>query len=104
VISPVTGPGTGGRNQAFALYAAGLIAGRDRALLSAGTDGRDGNSPASGAVVDGTTIERAQSVGLDPERCLAQSDSYHFFHALGDALETGYTGNNLRDVRVWLAS
>lgn len=104
VISPVTGRGTGGRNQAFALYAATLIAGRNRAVLSAGTDGRDGNSPASGAMADGSTIERARVLGLDADRALAESDSYHFFQALGDTLETGYTGNNVRDVRVWLAS
>ncbi|HEV2423960.1 MAG TPA: DUF4147 domain-containing protein [Terriglobia bacterium] len=104
VISPVTGHGTGGRNQAFALYAATLIAGRNRAVLSAGTDGRDGNSPAGGAVADGSTSERARALGLDPGRCLAESDAYHFFQALGDALETGYTGNNVRDVRLWLAS
>jgi len=103
VISPVTGHGTGGRNQAFVLYAAQLIAGRNRAVLSAGTDGRDGNSPASGAVADGTTIERARALGLDPDRYLAESDAYHFFQALGDALEMGYTGNNVRDVRLWLA-
>jgi len=103
VISPVTGSGTGGRNQAFALCAAGLIAGRNRAVLSAGTDGRDGNSPASGAVADGTTIERAKRLGLDAERALASSDAYPFFKALDDILETGYTGNNVRDVRVWLA-
>jgi glycerate 2-kinase len=104
VISPVTGAGTGGRNQAFALYAAGLIAGRNRTVLSAGTDGRDGNSPASGAVADGSTMERAKRLGLDPRRALAESDAYPLFKALDDALETGYTGNNVRDVRVWLAS
>lgn len=104
VISPVTGSGTGGRNQAFALYAAGLIAGRNRAVLSAGTDGRDGNSPAGGAVADGTTIERTKRLGLDAGRALSESDAYPFFKALDDALETGYTGNNVRDVRVWLAS
>jgi glycerate 2-kinase len=103
VISPVTGPGTGGRNQAFVLYAARLIAGRNRVVLSAGTDGRDGNSPAGGGVADGTTVARAQSLGLDPDRHLAGSDSYHLLRALGDALETGYTGNNVRDVRLWLA-
>lgn len=103
VISRVTGPGVGGRNQAFAVYAAGLIAGRDRAVLSAGTDGRDGNSPASGAVADGGTIARAREQGLDPARCLAESDSYHFFQSLGDTIETGYTDNNVRDVRLWLA-
>jgi len=101
VISPVTGGGIGGRNQAFALYAAGRIAGSARTVLSAGTDGRDGNSPAGGAVADGTTIARGLELGLDAEKYLEGSDSYHFFHALGDTIETGYTDNNVRDVRLW---
>jgi hydroxypyruvate reductase len=33
----------------------------------------------------------------------ARSDSYTFFHRLGDAVETGPTGNNLRDLRILLA-
>ena len=45
----------GGRNQQFALYCAQRIAGEDLCVLSAGTDGIDGNSPAAGAVADGTT-------------------------------------------------
>lgn len=102
VTCPVTGSGAGGRNQAFVLYAAGLIAGRNRAVLSAGTDGRDGNSPATGAVADGQTLSRAQAHGLDPARYLADSDSYHFFRTLGDTLEIGYTDNNVRDLRLWL--
>ena len=56
VICPVSGPGTGGRNQAYALYAAEKIAGQRIVALSAGTDGRDGNSPTSGAVADGQTM------------------------------------------------
>ncbi len=102
VISPVTGPGMGGRNQAFALHAAERISNQKRTVLSAGTDGRDGNSPASGAVADGQTISRAQALDLDPEKFLAASDSYHFFRALGDTIETGFTDNNVRDVRLWL--
>jgi glycerate 2-kinase len=102
VISPVTGPGLGGRNQAFVLYAAEKIAGRQRVVLSAGTDGRDGNSPASGAVADGHSIARAATLGMDAERYLAESDSYHFFCTLGDTIETGFTDNNVRDVRLWL--
>ena len=42
--------GAGGRNQHFALYCAQKIAGENIAVLSAGTDGIDGNSPAAGAV------------------------------------------------------
>lgn len=102
VISPVTGPGAGGRNQAFVLYAAQKISSQKRTVLSAGTDGRDGNSPASGAVADGQTMSRAHALDLDAEKYLAASDSYHFFRALGDTIETGFTDNNVRDVRLWL--
>jgi hydroxypyruvate reductase len=102
VICPVTGPGTGGRNQAYALYAAEKIAGEKVVVLSAGTDGRDGNSPTSGAVADGQTIFRARALGLDPAHHLAESDAYHFFSSLGDTLDTGFTDNNVRDVRIWL--
>lgn len=102
VTCPVTGPGAGGRNQAFALYAAQRIAGHKQVVLSAGTDGRDGNSPTSGAVADGQTISRACDRGFDPARYLAQSDSYHFFRSLGDIIDTGFTDNNVRDVRLWL--
>jgi len=102
VTCPVTGPGVGGRNQAFTLYAAEKIADRPRVVLSAGSDGRDGNSPACGAVADGHTLGRARALGFDGATYLAQSDSYHFFCALGDTLDTGYTNNNVRDVRLWM--
>ncbi len=102
VTCPVTGHGMGGRNQAFVLHAAQLIAGEKRVVLSAGTDGRDGNSPASGAVADGLTLLRARALGLDPARYLKESDSYHFFRSLGDTLDTGFTDNNVRDVRIWM--
>lgn len=102
VTCPVTGPGIGGRNQAFVLYGAQKIAGHSRVVLSAGTDGRDGNSPTSGAVADGQTISRARGRGLDPAAYLADSDAYSFFRTLGDTLDTGFTDNNVRDVRVWL--
>lgn len=102
VTCPVTGHGMGGRNQSFALYAAQQIAGQHRVVLSAGTDGRDGNSPTSGAVADGQTVSRAQGRGLNPAAYLANSDAYSFFRTLGDTLDTGFTDNNVRDVRVWL--
>lgn len=102
VTCPVTGLGMGGRNQAFVLYAAQKIENQNRVVLSAGTDGRDGNSPASGAIADGQTITRARARELDAERYMAESDAYHFFCTLGDTLDTGYTDNNVRDVRLWL--
>jgi glycerate 2-kinase len=101
--SPVAGTGIGGRNSAFVLSCVEKIAGRKITVLSAGTDGIDGNSPAAGAVADGETLARAKSAGLDPRRTFANSDAHAFFSALDDAIVTGPTGNNLRDLRVLLA-
>lgn len=103
VTVKVTNPGIGGRNQQFALACAEKIAGEPITVLSAGTDGVDGNSPAAGAVVDGSTIERALQRGLDPGKALENFDAYPLLSALGDAIETGPTGNNLRDLRILLA-
>ncbi|MFQ5511617.1 MAG: glycerate kinase [Candidatus Krumholzibacteriia bacterium] len=98
--SPVRGDGVGGRNQAFVLECVRRIAGERIAVLSAGTDGIDGNSPAAGAVADGTTLERARSLRMDPADCLARSDSHTFFKLLDDDITCGPTQNNVRDIRV----
>jgi glycerate 2-kinase len=103
VSSPVAGDGIGGRNSAFVLACVPKIAGKKIAVLSAGTDGIDGNSPAAGAVADGETLSRARAAGLDAAGFMRRSDAYHFFHGLGDAIITGPTGNNLRDLRILLA-
>jgi glycerate 2-kinase len=103
VTVKVTNGGVGGRNQQFALACATKIAGENIVVLSAGTDGIDGNSPAAGAVVDGSTVERAREQGLDADAALKKFDAYPFFSALGDAIEIGPTGNNLRDLRILLA-
>lgn len=103
VSSPVTGNGMGGRNSAFVLACVPKIAGRDITVLSAGTDGIDGNSPAAGAVADGETLARAHAAGLDPRDFQRRSDAFTFFSRLGDAIITGPTGNNLRDLRILIA-
>jgi glycerate 2-kinase len=97
------GGGSGGRNQQIALYLAPKIAGENITMLSAGTDGIDGNSPAAGAVVDATTIERALAAGLNPAEALARFDAFPLFEKLGDAIMTGPTGNNVRDLRILVA-
>lgn len=99
--------GCGGRNQHFALSTAfDLARNSDEGVvvLSAGSDGIDGNSPAAGAIADSTTILRARSYGFDPEVTLSRYDSCTLFTALGDTIVTGPTGNNLRDLRVLLSS
>ena len=99
-------PGAGGRNQQFALACAQEIAGQETnlAILSAGSDGVDGLSPAAGAIVDPTTVARAQAQGLDPAAAIRLFDSYPLFHSLGDTVVTGPTNNNLRDLRILLSS
>lgn len=98
-------PGRGGRNQHLALVAAQQLAGRnDRCLLAAGTDGTDGPTADAGALVDGGTIERGETEGLDAADCLARADAGSFLEASGDLLHTGPTGTNVMDlVLAWKA-
>ena len=101
VTVTVCNGGVGGRNQQFALACAEPIAGQDITVLSAGTDGIDGNSPAAGAVVDGSSIFRAGAEAV--RHALSTFNAYPLFEALGDTIVTGPTGNNLRDLRILLA-
>jgi glycerate-2-kinase len=106
VICPVRGDGQGGRNQEFALRSAmvlGEMSEEGIVVLSAGTDGIDGNSPADGAIADLATLRRARELGISPESHLQKSDSFNFFNALEDAIVTGPTGNNVRDLRMLVA-
>jgi glycerate 2-kinase len=102
VTVKVTNGGVGGRNKQFALYCAEKIAGENITVLSAGTDGIDGNSPAAGAIADGTTVVRAEALGLSAAAHLKGFNAYPFFEKVGDAIVTGPTGNNLRDLRILL--
>lgn len=103
VTVKVMNGGVGGRNQQFALACAAEISGESITVLSAGTDGIDGNSPAAGAAADGSTAERARTKGFDVNTALSRFDAHPLFSALGDAIKTGPTGNNLRDLRILLA-
>ena len=121
----VTGTGTGGRNQEFALAMLPLLADLtlrqaqahpeqsqgvtrsappqiDAVFGSIGTDGIDGPTDAAGAIIDATTIARAAAHDLDPTAHLRNNDSYHFFSAIGDLVHTGPTGTNVGDVQVAL--
>ena len=106
VSCPVTGNGTGGRNQEFVLFTALELSGHagfQIAVLSCGTDGIDGNSEATGAVADSDLIKAAELRGINPKDFLARNDSHSFFKAMGGLVYTGPTGNNVRDLRLFLA-
>jgi glycerate 2-kinase len=111
---PVRGRGTGGRNAETVLRCAIELDERRRqrsaglnfqhaVILSAGTDGIDGNSPAAGAIADERSLESARALNLDARSFLAESDAYTFFQALDDAVTTGRTGTNVRDLRIMMA-
>jgi len=94
----------GGRNQHFALYMATRLLAEDGpiAVLSAGSDGIDGNSDAAGAIVDEHTLD-GDSLRESALRALTGFDSSLWLSARGAAVVTGATGHNLRDLRILLA-
>ena len=99
------GNGLGGRNQEFVLAAAMDLAGMDGvAVLSGGTDGTDGPTDAAGAIADGRSTSRAETLGLKAQNFLANNDSYRFFEPLHDLLLTGPTNTNVMDVRLLLVA
>jgi len=99
-------PGVGGRNQQFVLQCALEL---DRqpeerlTVLSAGSDGVDGNTQAAGAIADVTTVARAHALGYNAEATLTAFDACPLFTALGDLVVTKSTGQNLRDPRLLIA-
>lgn len=96
-------PGRGGRNQHFALSAALARRGEPAwLLLAAGTDGSDGLSEDTGALVDGASCERGAQLGVDAADCLRQADSGRLLAASGDLIHTGPTGTNVMDVVIGL--
>jgi hydroxypyruvate reductase len=99
-------PGAGGRNQQFVMECALELESYPReklSVLSAGSDGIDGNTQSAGAVADPTTVTRAHAFGFHLKASLANFDACPMFTALGDAVVTGPTGQNLRDLRLLLA-
>jgi hydroxypyruvate reductase len=99
-------PGAGGRNQQFAMFCALELEkyqGERLTVLSAGSDGIDGNTQSAGAIADPTTVARAHTFGFHLKVSLATFDACPMFSALGDSVVTGPTGQNLRDLRLLIA-
>ena len=112
----VTGDGLGGRNQELALrfaklcHDANMSSAHDLWLLSAGSDGFDGNNEAAGAlggskISDLIKIENRDEVSRIMQEFIFRNDSHRFFknflsdHAGDDYLiTTGHTGTNVMDI------
>lgn len=101
LVSVGENSGIGGRNQQFALYCATKLnkIPAQTTVLSAGSDGIDGNSPAAGAVVDLHMMSHAPKI----KEALDRFDSYPLLVEVGGAIVTGPTGNNVRDLRILIA-
>ena len=92
-------PGMGGRNQHLALSAAMQIQNLESVvLISAGTDGSDGLTKATGAIVDVGTIRRGLAEQLDAQEYLKSANSNYYLDKTGDLIETGATGTNVMDL------
>lgn len=99
----VVGNGKGGRNQHLALIAALSLEGQHAtSVLCMGTDGSDGSTDASGAIINSHTTLKARKKKLDPEAYLSSFDSYHFHQDMNTLIRTGKTGTNLMDLVVVL--
>lgn len=95
----VRGKGIGGRNQELVLGAVMNISGLENVTIASfATDGVDGPTNAAGAVADGFTLKKAESLKLDPISYLERNDSYRFFKKLGDTIVTGPTRTNIMDM------
>lgn len=99
----VTGNGMGGRNQEIALQAAKDLKGRKKVVLfSLASDGTDGPTDAAGGIVDGTTAQKMEALGMDVDEYLQDNDAYHALEKVDCLLMTGPTGTNVNDVTVML--
>ncbi|GAB5519304.1 MAG: DUF4147 domain-containing protein [Rhodothermales bacterium] len=100
----VQGTGQGGRNQELALAAARALEGEAQpcVLLSGGTDGIDGPTPAAGAWATPATGTEANRLGLMASEYLDNNDAYTFFEQVGGLLQRGPTHTNVMDVQIGL--
>ena len=94
----VTGSGTGGPNQEFALACGLDTLGTDALVAAVDTDGIDGPTDAAGALLSGADLS-------DPEAASAALDSHDVYPYLdehGLLVRTGQTGTNVNDLRLVL--
>lgn len=99
----LSGRGRGGPNREYAMGLALALEGMPGvSALAIDTDGIDGTPDGAGAMIDETTLARAQAQRLNAAAMLTANDSGGFFGALRDTIVTGPTGTNVNDLRIIL--
>ena len=99
----VDGDGKGGRNQEMLLAMIQELKANPElnirfSIVSMAFDGIEGNSPATGAIIDNQSLSLAKKKKLDVSKLLSDNNSYAFFNEMGDAITIGQTGTNVNDV------
>jgi len=97
----VTKNGKGGRNQHLILSLLNNFpTNKDVTILSAASDGIDGNSNSAGAVIDKMSLEQAKSQNLNIQTYLDNFNSNLFFEKIEGLIDTGPSHNNMLDVLI----
>lgn len=95
----VKGNGKGGRNQHLVIsFLNSYPKDKEIIFLSGASDGIDGNSDASGAIIDSKTLEKVDELKLDLKSYMNNFDSNSFFEKLNQLLIPGPTHNNMLDI------
>lgn len=92
----ITGDGTGGPNQEFALSAAVELDISGVTVLSVDTDGIDGNSDAAGGIISSDTAVSA----AEAHNALDNNNTGEFLRHHDGEVITGLTNTNVNDLRV----
>ena len=94
--------GRGGPNLEFVLGALIELNGQHGIfVMSCDTDGIDGNSGVAGAFATPNTIKETKKIGLNAKKLLDDHNSLIYFEKIGNIIETGPTGTNINDFRVF---
>lgn len=107
----LSGDGKGGRNQELLLAASislfqntsKIPSDMELCLLSAGTDGQDGPTDATGAVCDNRDLQIVNNVTQlnEANAALINNDSYNYLSKFPkNILKTGLTGTNVMDLQI----
>lgn len=91
------------KSEEMALAAAKGIARLPGTVVPAvGSDGTNGPTDAAGDIVDGDSAHCLAEAGVDPEKALADNDSYHALAACEGLVVTGPSGTNVNDLAILL--
>ena len=97
-VSLPDNPGMGGRNQHFLLSCVSTIQDKNISILSAGTDGIDGNTSCAGGMVTGFTGKTLSQMGFDINQELDKANSGNVLMASDCLYKTGRTNTNVMDL------